>query len=133
MSAAHNTARSNKGKNKNHFSPNPVELRTMQLKKYGFEYFEFPQHPGLKYLAERVVELAAKDIEAKGVSVYSAGPLLIGPLHAMYALQSRVENGLIELGIGVDRYLHCAVDCMIEHDERLARAVPHTTVYTILR
>lgn len=110
-----------------------AEQTSARIEKYGYDYLEYAHHPRLKHLANRVVAQAASELLVERVSVFQAGPLLISTIDATYELQTRVVNGLVELGVGIDEYLHCAVDCVKQWSMELGRAVPHTTVYTLVR
>ena len=73
-----------------------------------------------------VVAQAIVDLKTESISVYNAGPLLIGVIHPSYALQALVEDAMWKQGVKVA----CAIDSKPQLDSKSGRTIPHTTIYT---
>lgn len=111
---------------KSHFPSSTEQNEHEQLQRHGYLYYENPGDARLVELTNKVVTQAIVDLKTESISVYEAGPLLIGVTHPSYALQTLVENAMWEQGIKVA----CAVDSKPHWDRTRCRSIPHTTIYT---
>lgn len=109
-----------------HFPSGAARSPKEQLKLHGYLYYENAGDNRLSELTDRVVAQAVVDLKTESISVYEAGPLLIGVIHPTYALQALVEDAMWEQGIKVA----CAVDSKPHWDRTRERSIPYTTIYT---